>query len=84
MGSDDYPSPAQVAAAAKTREPLPGIGENSFIDGAIVDKNARIGRNVRVVNERGLDTSEETAEYMIADGIVMVQKNAVLSDGWKL
>ena len=44
----------------------------------------RIGARVRIVNDQVLDGSEETPEYMICDGIVVVQKGAVLPDGWKL
>ena len=61
-----------------------GIGDGSVIERAIVDKHCRIGRNVRVVNSRKLETSDETPEYMIVDGIVCVQRGAVLGDGWKL
>ncbi len=74
----------------KWRPPRPpalppiGIAEGSYIDGAIIDKNCRIGRNVRVCNDRKVNTSEETPEAMIADGIVVVQKGATLKDGWHL
>jgi glucose-1-phosphate adenylyltransferase len=82
MGADDYDSPETMARCQHT---IPqGIGAGTEIDGVIVDKNCRIGANVRVVNDKKLDTSEETPEYMICDGIVVVQKGAVLSDGWKL
>jgi glucose-1-phosphate adenylyltransferase len=84
MGADDYESAAEVAAAAAAGQPPMAIGAGSHIEGAIVDKNCRIGRNVRVVNERGLETSEETPEAMIRDGIACVQKGAVLPDGWRM
>ena len=64
--------------------PLVGIAEGTYIDGAIIDKNCRIGRNVRVCNDHKVNTSEETPEAMIADGIVVVQKGATLRDGWHL
>jgi glucose-1-phosphate adenylyltransferase len=54
------------------------------IDGAIIDKNCRIGRDVRIVNERMLQSMPETAEATISDGIVVLQKNAVIKDGWRL
>jgi glucose-1-phosphate adenylyltransferase len=82
MGSDEYDSPATMA---RFNHKIPqGIGEGSEIDGVIVDKNCRIGANARVVNSDGLDSSEETPECMICDSIVVVQKGAVLSNGWKL
>lgn len=82
MGADDYDSPATMARFNHTI--AQGIGDGSQIEGVIVDKNCRIGKNVRVVNSKGLDSSAETPEYMICEGIAVVQKGAVLSDGWKL
>ncbi len=82
MGSDDYDSPAAMARQGQT---IPqGIGDGTRIDRVIVDKNCRIGRNVRIDNEQGLESSPETPQYMICDGIVVVQKDAVLPDGWTL
>ena len=82
MGADDYESAASMARQQQT---VPqGIGEGAHIDRVIVDKNCRIGRNVRICNDRGLESSPETPEYMICDGIVVVQKEAVLPDGWKM
>lgn len=60
------------------------IGAGSVIERAIVDKHCRIGRNVRIVNSSRRETSDETPECMIVDGITIVQKGAVLRDGWKL
>ena len=54
------------------------------IEGAIIDKNCRIGGRVRIANDRRCETSPETPEAMIADGIIIVQKDAVLPDGWQL
>ena len=65
-------------------KPPLGIGEGTRIEGAIIDKNCRIGRNVRIVNERGVETTEETPDGMIRDGIACVQKGAVLPDGWRM
>ncbi len=83
MGADMYEKPADIAAAGAAGEPPLGIGEGTSIDGAIIDKNCRIGRNVRIANDRKLQASEETPQAMIADGIIVVQKAAVLPDGWK-
>jgi glucose-1-phosphate adenylyltransferase len=74
MGIDShYPPP-------RPGEPPPGIGPGSEISGAIIDKNARIGRNVRICNERGVDETEGEG-WAIRDGIVVVAKNAVIPDG---
>ncbi|MBI3836648.1 MAG: glucose-1-phosphate adenylyltransferase [Planctomycetia bacterium] len=84
MGSDDYDSADDVAHATAAGLPLTGIGEGTVIEGAIIDKNCRIGRNVRIANDRGLDSSEETPEAMIRDGIACIQKAATLCDGWRM
>ncbi|MBN2781181.1 MAG: glucose-1-phosphate adenylyltransferase [Candidatus Marinimicrobia bacterium] len=57
-----------------------GIGKNCVIRGAIVDKNARIGDHVRIVNQDKLDNFE-TDTYCIRDGIVVVKKDAVIPEG---
>ena len=57
-----------------------GIGGNTTIERAIVDKNARIGSNVVIRGREDLpDRMEET--YAIVDGIVIILKNAVIPDG---
>jgi glucose-1-phosphate adenylyltransferase len=73
MGADPYP-PAEPGA------PPIGVGEGSVIHDAIVDKNARIGRGVRIVNERGLLEADGPG-WAIREGVVVVMKNAVIKDG---
>jgi glucose-1-phosphate adenylyltransferase len=82
MGADFYDADGHDSGQS-ARLPL-GIGAGSVIEGAIIDKNSRIGSNVRIVNDRKLETSPETPQAMIVDGIVVVQKEAVLPDGWRL
>ncbi len=88
MGSDDYESAAEGAEADAAGRPRQGIGAGSLVSGAIIDKNCRIGRNVRIVNERGIESSEGTAaeseQAVIRDRIVCVQRGAIVPDGWKL
>ena len=53
-----------------------------MIKRAIIDKNARIGSNVRLLNEAGIaDADGEGGSYFIRDGIIIVPKNAVIRDG---
>ncbi len=80
MGNDYY-EPAEVKSNG--RPPL-GIGSGTRIDGAIVDKNCHIGRNVRILNPQGVDRTEETPQGMIRDGVAVITKDAVLPDGWSL
>jgi glucose-1-phosphate adenylyltransferase len=84
MGADEYETLDEAAALAVAGIPLQGIGAGTVIEGAIIDKNCHIGRDVRVANDRGVQTSEETPEAMIQDGIACVQKGAILPDGWRM
>ena len=84
MGADNFQTSGEVAAdRAAGRLPI-GIGDGTRIEGAIVDKNCRIGCNVRICNETGGENSAEKSGVMIADGIVVVVKEAALPDGWRM
>jgi glucose-1-phosphate adenylyltransferase len=59
-----------------------GVGANTTILRAIVDKNARIGRNVRIMNNDGVrESSREDLGFVIQSGIVVIIKNATIPDG---
>lgn len=82
MGSDYYESPAERLAALESGKVPLGIGANTVIQRAIVDKNARIGRNVQIVNKDGVEESNrEELGFVIRNGIVVVIKNATIPDG---
>ncbi len=74
MGADPYPP------AGPAESPPVGIGEGSLIEDAIIDKNARIGRNVRIANRNEVAEAEGPG-WAIREGIVVVTKNAVIPDG---
>ena len=82
MGADYY-EPLSESSQHLTRGKIPiGIGEGSTIKRAIVDKNARIGRNVQIVNKEKIQEAErEDLGFYIRSGIVVVLKNAILPDG---
>jgi len=84
MGNDFYESPEQHARDAQSGLPPMGIGSGAHIEKAIIDKNCHIGKNVRIVNAQGVDSSEETEYGMIRDGVAVVPKRACLPDGWTL
>jgi glucose-1-phosphate adenylyltransferase len=82
MGSDYYESPAQRLQALDSGKVPLGIGANTTVQRAIVDKNARIGRNVQIVNkDRVEESSREELGFVIRNGIVVVIKNATIPDG---
>jgi len=78
LGADYYELPNRQEDAI----PL-GIGANSVIENAIVDKNAHIGKNVRIVNERAVKEAENSF-YAIREGIVVVPKGAIVPDGTRI
>jgi len=57
-----------------------GIGKGSVIRSAIIDKNAHVGENVRIINEERIQNFDGPG-YYIRDGIVIVPKNGVLPVG---
>jgi glucose-1-phosphate adenylyltransferase len=82
MGADYYEQARHLAENARLGIPPIGIGANSRIENAIIDKLVRVGRNVQVRNAAGVIESEETPQYVIRDGIVVIPKGAVLENGF--
>jgi len=80
MGADFTENSSQIRNARKKGLPPVGIGAGSVIKGAIIDKNARIGRGV-VIENREKHSTLDAEGYAIRDGIVVVEKNAVIPDG---
>jgi glucose-1-phosphate adenylyltransferase len=82
MGCDFYESPEQRLQALETGKIPLGVGANSTIRRAIVDKNARIGRNVQLTNrDQIMEGNRENLGFVIQNGIIVVIKNAVISNG---
>jgi glucose-1-phosphate adenylyltransferase len=82
MGADSIEPEAERIASLKAGIPAIGIGEKCEIRGAIIDKNARIGRNVTIVNKNRVDHVEnEKGGYWIRNGVVVVTKGAIIPDG---
>ncbi len=80
MGSDFYQTLDEIAHANEQGTPLTGVGENCYIENAILDKNCCIGSNVRIMGGTHLEDGDfET--HVIRDGIVVVKKRAVLPSG---
>jgi glucose-1-phosphate adenylyltransferase len=84
MGADFYETAADLAADKAARRPAVGIGDNVVIDGAIVDKNCRVGAGSKIINLSKIQDSPETAEGMVCDGIVVIPKDSTLPEGWQL
>lgn len=84
MGTDGYETPKQRASNERVGRPHVGIGAGSRIEDAIVDKNARIGKNVMILNEAGVVDSEDAPHYVIRDKIVVIPKFTILQDGTRI
>jgi glucose-1-phosphate adenylyltransferase len=79
MGADYYEDDEDRAYNWQMGIPNIGIGKGSIVRKAIIDKNAHIGNNVRILNEAGVQEFDGNG-YCIRDGIVIVPKNGVLAD----
>ncbi|CAN7025582.1 hypothetical protein IGI04_024641 [Brassica rapa subsp. trilocularis] len=82
MGADYYETASEKSLlTAKGSVPI-GIGKNSHIKRAIIDKNARIGGNVKIINSDNVqEAARETEGYFIKSGIVTVIKDALIPTG---
>ncbi|HZM91467.1 MAG TPA: glucose-1-phosphate adenylyltransferase [Blastocatellia bacterium] len=80
MGSDSYQSLEELQADINRDYPRIGVGANCFIRKAIIDKNARIGAGVQILNESN-QTEVNGDGFFIRDGIVIIPKNSVIPDG---
>jgi glucose-1-phosphate adenylyltransferase len=81
MGADFYETPDRQAENRRLDRPDVGIGRGSTIEGAIVDKNARIGDGVIIRPHAPDEDLVEGEGYVIRGGIVVIPKNAVIPDG---
>ena len=82
MGNDFYESLEEMEKNLARRIPHVGIGKNSIVRRAIIDKNVRIGSNVQIINAHGIDNTDcENKSYYIREGIVIIPKGAVIYDG---
>ena len=83
MGADYFENPRMLAANRAIGQPNVGIGDGSVIRNAIIDKNARIGRNVKLTPE-GLPEGSVADGLHVKDSILVVEKNAVVHNDFSL
>jgi glucose-1-phosphate adenylyltransferase len=82
MGADYYQTLEDMQADHVSARPWIGIGEGTIIRRAIIDKNARIGAKVRLLNEAGVvEADGPDGSYYIRDRIIIVPKNGTIADG---
>ncbi|NES21000.1 MAG: glucose-1-phosphate adenylyltransferase, partial [Symploca sp. SIO3E6] len=82
MGADFYKQFAEEQSDLQVNNVPLGIGADTTIRRAIVDKNAHIGRGVKILNKDRVEEAEREQEgFFIRNGIIVVLKNAVIPDG---
>lgn len=82
MGADYYESLENQKKNRRKHIPDVGIGAGSYIEKALIDKNARIGKHVRIVG--GDKPDQEGENWFLRDGIVVIEKNGIIPDGTEL
>jgi glucose-1-phosphate adenylyltransferase len=80
LGADRFETDADRAQNRGAKRPDLLIGEGTVIERAILDKECRIGRNARIINQHGA-RDDEGKNYVIRDGIVVIPRGAVIEDG---
>ena len=80
IGADGYESAAEKAENERRGLPHIGIGDNTLIDNAILDKDARVGSNVKLCNQ-GKIKNGEGPNFVIREGIVVIPRGAIVLDG---
>ncbi|KAK2994148.1 hypothetical protein RJ640_020953 [Escallonia rubra] len=82
MGADYYQTESEIASwLAEGKVPI-GVGQNTKIRNCIIDKNAKIGKDVVIANKEGVEEADRPDEgFYIRSGITVVLKNATIKDG---
>ncbi|MFW9259007.1 glucose-1-phosphate adenylyltransferase [Nostoc sp. CALU 546] len=82
MGADFYQASVERQCNVEKGDIPVGIGTDSIIRGAIIDKNASIGHDVKIINKDNVQEADREGQgFYIRSGIVVVLKNAVIPDG---
>lgn len=83
MGSDYYETIEDIRQAQAQGIPQLGIGNRSFTQNVIIDKNVRIGDDVRIIGGPHLPDEDSTL-YTVKEGIIVIKKGTVLENGFRL
>ncbi|MBD2297628.1 glucose-1-phosphate adenylyltransferase [Nostoc sp. FACHB-87] len=82
MGADFYQASVERQCSIDKGDLPVGIGTDTIIRRAIIDKNARIGHDVKIINKDNVQEADrESQGFYIRSGIVVVLKGAVITDG---
>jgi glucose-1-phosphate adenylyltransferase len=82
MGNDHFATEEDFENQNR-EQPLMGIGRRCFISRAIIDKNVRIGDDVKITGGNHLEDGEYE-KHSVVDGIVIIQKGQVIPNGYNI
>jgi glucose-1-phosphate adenylyltransferase len=83
MGNDYFETLDDMDADQQSGIPLLGIGQRCQIENAIIDKNCRIGDDVKIIGGKHLADTDNNL-FTIKDGIIVVKKGAIFSNGFSI
>ncbi|MCU0395255.1 MAG: glucose-1-phosphate adenylyltransferase [Chitinophagaceae bacterium] len=83
MGADYFETLEEIEASKQRGEPNIGVGERCYIKNCIIDKNCRVGNDVKIIGGSHLEATDH-ALYTIKDGVVVLKKNAIIPNGFQL
>ena len=83
MGADYFETLEELEASRQKGEPNIGVGERCYLKNCIIDKNCRIGNDVRIIGGPHLEPTDHSL-YTIKDGVVVLKKNAIIPNGFTL
>jgi glucose-1-phosphate adenylyltransferase len=80
IGADRFETDADREQNERRGIPDLTVGDGSVIENAILDKDCRVGRNVQIVNRRGVQ-NEDKERFVIREGVVVIPKSSIVPDG---
>lgn len=83
MGNDSYESLEDIERIQQNHIPLMGVGNHCYIINTIIDKDCRIGNDVRINGGSHLENTDHPL-YTIKDGIVVLKKGSIIPDGFAI
>ena len=85
MGADYFEPLDEMKANIERGVPHMGVGKDTVIRRAIIDKNVRVGKNVRLLNKAGYENHDDPNKlFYVRDGIVIIPKGGIIADGTEI
>ena len=81
MGADFYEMRDEREKNCEKKRPNIGIGRNCHIERTIIDKNARVGNNVKINVSGNTYKNGDHGSFYSEDGIIVIRKGAIIPDG---